>query len=201
MIRLHLYGQLATDYGEYMDISAKTPREAVTALAYQCPKYKDHLINHNWHIVLGKQENDIKEQELDLNLGNYQEVHLIPEIMGQGKWGTTIVGAVLFVVGAVITYGSWGAASGVGVKMMWMGGAMMLGGLIAATTSVPGVGDTRVEEEDKRASFLFSGAVNTSTQGLPIPRGYGRLLIGSAVVSASVYAEEIPEEDEEEVGP
>lgn len=199
MIRLHLYGQLATDYGEYMDISAKTPREAVTALAYQCPKYKEHLINHNWHIVLGEQENDIKEQELDLSLGNYQEVHLIPEIMGQGKFGSVIVGAILFTVGAVLSI--TGVGAGVGGNLMWMGGAMMLGGLIAATTKVPGIDDTRVEEEDKRASFLFSGAVNTSTQGLPIPRGYGRLLIGSAVVSASVYAEEIPEEDEEEVGP
>lgn len=193
MIRLFLYGQLAKDYGEFMDISAKTPREAVTALAYQCPKYKEHLINHNWHIVLGKQENDIKEQELDLSLGNYQEVHLIPEIMGQGKFGSVIVGAILFTVGVVLTI----TGNPYGANLMWTGGAMMLGGLIAATTRVPGIGDTRVEEEDKRASFLFSGAVNTSTQGLPIPRGYGRLLIGSAVVSASVYAEEI----EEGVGP
>lgn len=197
MIRLFLYGQLAKDYGEFMDISAKTPREAVTALAYQCPKYKEHLINHNWHIVLGKQENDIKEQELDLSLGNYQEVHLIPEIMGQGKWGSVILGAILFVVGAALSI----SGNPLGTNLMWMGGAMMLGGLIAATTRIPGIGDTRVEEEDKRASFLFSGAVNTSTQGLPIPRGYGRLLIGSAVVSASVYAEEIPEENEEGVGP
>ena len=181
MIRLHLYGQLKKDYGDYMDFDARTPREAVTALAYQCPKYKKYLQENNWHIILGDKENEISEQELDIHLGKYQEVHLIPAIEGQGKWGATIVGAALFVVGVVT-----GSA-----PLMWMGGAMVVGGLIAATTKVPGIQETRQEEKDKRASFLFSGAVNSSTQGLPIPRGYGRVLIGSSVVSASVYAEQL----------
>lgn len=191
MIRLHLYGQMKKDYGDYMDLEARSPREAVTALAYQCPKYKKYLLENSWHVILGDKENEISEQELDISLGKYQEVHLIPAIEGQGKYGSAIAGAVIFVVGAVLTYTGIGA--GVGVKMMWMGGAMMLGGLIAATTKVPGVKETKKEEIDKRASFLFSGAVNSSTQGLPIPRGYGRVLIGSSVVSAAVYAEQLKE--------
>lgn len=191
MIRLHLYGQMKKDYGDYMDFDARTPREAVTALAYQCPKYKKYLQENSWHIILGDKENEIGEQELDIHLGKYQEVHLIPAIEGQGRWGTAIAGAVLFVVGAVITYASWGTASPLGGQLMWMGGAMMVGGLIAATTKIPGAKETKKEEKDKRASFLFSGAVNSSTQGLPIPRGYGRVLIGSSVVSASVYAEQL----------
>lgn len=182
MIRLFLYGQLAKDYGEYLDFEAKTPREAVTALMYQCPKYKKYLTENNWHIILGEQENEITAQELDIGLGGYKEVHLIPEVMGQGKWGMVILGAIITVV-SVIWWNPSGIAMGVG---------MMLGGIIQATTKIPGVNDTKVEEQDKRASFLFSGAVNTSTQGLPIPRGYGKLLIGSAVISAAVYAENIP---------
>ena len=192
MIRLHLYGQMKKDYGDYMDFDARTPREAVTALAYQCPKYKKYLQENSWHIILGDKENEINEQELDIHLGKYQEVHLIPAIEGQGKWGTAIAGAVLFVVGAVLTYTGIGA--GVGVNLMYMGGAMIVGGLIAATTKIPGAKETKKEEKDKRASFLFSGAVNSSTQGLPIPRGYGRVLIGSSVVSASVYAEQLSNE-------
>lgn len=191
MIRLHLYGQMKKDYGDYMDFDARTPREAVTALAYQCPKYKKYLQDNSWHIILGDKENEISEQELDLHLGKYQEVHLIPAIEGEGKYGSVIAGAVLFAVGAVLTVASGGTGSPLGGKLMWMGGAMMLGGLIAATTKIPGIKETKKEEIDKRASFLFSGAVNSSTQGLPIPRGYGRVLIGSSVVSASVYAEQL----------
>ncbi len=181
MIRLHLYGQLKKDYGDYMDFDARTPREAVTALAYQCPKYKKYLQDNSWHIILGDKENEISEQELDIHLGKYQEVHLIPAIEGQGKYGSAIIGAALFVVGAVTGM----------VPLMIMGGAMIVGGIIAATTKMPGTNETKKEEIDKRASFLFTGAVNSSTQGLPIPRGYGRVLIGSSVVSASVYAEQL----------
>ena len=181
MIRLHLYGQLKKDYGDYMDFDARTPREAVTALAYQCPKYKKYLMDNSWHIILGDKENEISEQELDIHLGKYQEVHLVPTIEGQGKFVSTIIGAAIFAVGAVTGF----------VPLMIMGGAMVVGGLIAATTKIPGTNETKKEEIDKRASFLFSGAVNSSTQGLPIPRGYGRVLIGSSVVSASVYAEQL----------
>lgn len=181
MIRLHLYGQMKKDYGEYMDFDARTPREAVTALAYQCPKYKKYLMDNSWHIILGDKENEISEQELDIHLGKYQAVHLVPAIEGQGKFGSTITGAALFVVGAV---------TGI-VPLMIMGGAMVAGGIIASTTKMPGTKETKREEIDKRASFLFTGAVNSSTQGLPIPRGYGRVLIGSSVVSAAIYAEQL----------
>ena len=182
MIRLYLYGQMRKDYGEYFDVEAKTPREAVTALAYQCPKYKKYFTENNWHIILGEQENEISKDELDIGLGKYQEVHLIPEIMGEGKWGTAIVGAIITVIGVFVPGAQALTAVGVG---------MLVGGIISATTKIPGGKETRTEEQDKRASFLFTGAVNTSTQGVPIPRGYGRLLIGSSVISASVYAEEL----------
>ena len=183
MIRLHLYGQMKKDYGDHMDLEARSPREAVTALAYQCPKYKKYLLENSWHVILGEKENEISEKELDISLGKYQEVHLIQAIEGQGKFVSTIAGAALFVVGAVTGF----------VPLMVMGGAMIVGGLIAATTKMPGTKETKKEEIDKRASFLFSGAVNSSTQGLPIPRGYGRVLIGSSVVSASIYAEQLKE--------
>lgn len=181
MIRLHLYGQMKKDYGDHMDLEARSPREAVTALAYQCPKYKKYLLENSWHVILGDKENEISEQELDISLGKYQEVHLIPAIEGQGKYGSAILGAALFAVGAITGM----------TPLMIMGGAMMLGGLIASATKIPGTKETKKEEIDKRASFLFSGAVNSSTQGLPIPRGYGRVLIGSSVVSAAVYAEQL----------
>jgi predicted phage tail protein len=38
------------------------------------------------------------------------------------------------------------------------------------------------------ASYLFNGPVNTTEQGNPVPVLYGRLIVGSQVVSASVCA-------------
>jgi len=42
------------------------------------------------------------------------------------------------------------------------------------------------EEERQTRSYLFSGPENTAAQGIPVPLGYGRLRVGSVVVSASL---------------
>ena len=42
------------------------------------------------------------------------------------------------------------------------------------------------EDEKRSKSFLFSGAENVAAQGVSVPLGYGRLLVGSVVVSATM---------------
>ena len=42
------------------------------------------------------------------------------------------------------------------------------------------------KEERQTRSYLFSGPENTAAQGIPVPLGYGRLRVGSVVVSASL---------------
>lgn len=183
MITLHLYGSLAADYGEKISLNAATPREAVMALTFQCNKYKDILRSNDWHILVGE-GNHISENELDIGLGKVSEVYLMPRIKGANGAFNFIVGAILFVVGA---FTSW---TGLGVPLMSLGAGMMVGGIIQMTTKVPGAADITRDGADDKASFLFSGPTNTATQGVAIPRGYGKMLIGSVVVSASIYAEQ-----------
>ena len=45
---------------------------------------------------------------------------------------------------------------------------------------------------DPRASFLFSEPGNTSSEGAPVPLAYGRIRVGSVVVSAGIAAEQLP---------
>ena len=73
---------------------------------------------------------------------------------------------------------------------MIAGAGMILGGIIQMTTKIPGA-DTNTESTDNRASFLFTGPKNQSTQGVTIPRGYGRCRTGSIVVYVGLYAEEM----------
>lgn len=42
------------------------------------------------------------------------------------------------------------------------------------------------KEERQTRSYLFSGPENTAAQGIPVPLGYGRLRVGSVVISASL---------------
>jgi predicted phage tail protein len=45
---------------------------------------------------------------------------------------------------------------------------------------------TSGREAARLESFTFSGIVNTSKQGLPVPVAYGRLFVGSAVISSGL---------------
>ncbi|MNL81044.1 Bacteriophage lambda tail assembly protein I [compost metagenome] len=40
------------------------------------------------------------------------------------------------------------------------------------------------------ASYNFNGPVNTTAQGNPVPLLYGRMIVGSSVISAGIYAED-----------
>ena len=192
MITLHLTGKLAEMFGNEVSLDARTPREAVIALSYQSIEYKEHLVTNDWHIFVGE-GNDITESELDLNLGNLKDIYLVPRIEGANNGvGNFIVGAILVVVGYFVSIGTFGAGTVFGAPMIGMGVGLMVGGIIQMTTKVPGADKTSNDSKDDEASFLFNGPTNTASQGVAIPRGYGRMLTGSVVVSASLFAEAIP---------
>ena len=65
----------------------------------------------------------------------------------------------------------------------YLGTALMLGG--AAMMLAPDVPDGTSSE--KAENYLFSGPVNTVKQGQAIPLVYGRAIVGSKTISASVF--------------
>ena len=44
----------------------------------------------------------------------------------------------------------------------------------------------KAKEQRETKSYLFAGTQNVAAQGIPVPLGYGRLKVGSVVVSAAV---------------
>ena len=59
--------------------------------------------------------------------------------------------------------------------------------MLAPKPQVPGAGASR----DPRQSYNFSGIQNTSVQGTPIPLVYGKMYVGSVVVSAGISTTDI----------
>lgn len=51
-------------------------------------------------------------------------------------------------------------------------------------------GLTATDSVDNGTSYHINGATNTVAQGNPVPLLYGKMMIGSAVVSAGVYSED-----------
>ena len=189
MKTLHLYGYMKDKYGDSFDLDVSTPAEAVRALSVQLPGFGEDIRQGNWHVLRGPLED---QEALDgegvlVSLGHDHEVHLLPAVEGAGNGGLmAVVGVVLFVAGFFVGGSTWGPA------MMAMGAGMAVGGIVTMTTKLPSGTDPTVGDNvDQRASFLFNGPTNTSSQGVAVPRGYGRLRVGSIVISASVQAEEL----------
>lgn len=147
------------------------------------------------------------------------EIRIAPVLVGakRGGLGQIILGAII-VVAAVWTGGAaagaagaggaaaggaaaGGAAAGAAASASFLGVtggyaiaaqlgvSMMLGGVIQALSPQQKMSSTR-DGPDNGASYNFNGPVNTTAQGNVVPVGYGRMTIGSAVISAGIYTED-----------
>lgn len=125
----------------------------------------------------------------DLQLqANGNDIRIAPIVVGSKKSGMfqTILGAVLVIVGAVLSFTPFAAAS----PYLYMTGAsMMLGGVIQMLSPMQG-GLASRQDPDNKPSYAFGGPVNTIAQGNPVPILYGKRRIGGAIISAGIYAED-----------
>lgn len=186
MKTFHLHGLAADLYGPSFTLDVKSPAEAVKALSVQLPGFQKMIEDHSWHVIRGpleKQQAD-DEESVCMYLGTETEFHLVPAMSGAGNGGglMMIVGVALMVAASFATGGLAAALWGAGI-------GTTLGGVISSMTKIP-TGLSSSESVDSRASFLFEGAKNQSSQGACIPRGYGREFVGSIMVSLSLDAEE-----------
>lgn len=97
---------------------------------------------------------------------------------------TTAAVAAVAPVAAVAASGVAGAIGATGMAAMsYLGTGLLLGG--AAMMLAPDVPDGNSSE--KAENYLFGGPVNTVKQGEPIPLVYGRAIVGSKTISASLF--------------
>jgi predicted phage tail protein len=77
--------------------------------------------------------------------------------------------------------------SAISLAIGGIGANLLLGGVAQMISPQQNMGAlTSGREAARLESFTFSGIVNTSKQGLPVPVAYGRLFVGSAVISSGL---------------
>jgi len=180
-----LLGELGKRYGRKHLLDVKSPAEAVRAL---CANFKEFAgfvssskdRNVGYRVI--NVRHSIGVDDLHKPAGN--TITIAPVIGGAGGGGgmlNIIIGATLIAASLLLPPGPWTQ------PLMSVGIAMVAGGVIQLLSPVPktpgGQGD------DVKQSYVFSGAVNTTSQGQPVPFGYGRMIVGSAVISAGIVAE------------
>lgn len=97
----------------------------------------------------------------------------------------TVLGVALVAAAFMIP----GLNAAVAMGMLAAGVGMAIGGvfqMLAPTQQ----GLSTADRPENGASYNFNGPVNTTAQGNPVPLGYGKKIVGSAVVSAGIYSED-----------
>ncbi|AMG39991.1 tail assembly protein [Achromobacter xylosoxidans] len=188
---VRLYGRLGAQFGRVHRLAVNSTAEAVRALCVLVPGFETAMASSKGQGVayacfVGKR--NLSEHQLSHPVGD-NDIRIAPMPAGAKRAGLfqTILGAALVVVGGVLTF--TGVGSGIGVPLMQMGGAMMLGGVVQMLSPQQRSLSAK-DRPENGASYNFNGPVNTTVQGNPAPLLYGRMIVGSATISAGIFSED-----------
>lgn len=192
MVNVRFYGSLK-QFGTEFRLDCKTPAEVVQALTSQIPKLRQFIQQGLFTVRVGREylDNRYLEQGLNQHLKEDATVHFTPVLKGSKKAGLfqTIVGAVMVVVGA---FTSWAG----GAALIAGGIGLMAGGVAQMLTKMPSMSTGK--DAEKKQSTSFSNLSNMAAQGRPMPIAYGRIRVGSLIISQGVETMDIERQPPEE---
>ncbi|XJC80013.1 tail assembly protein (plasmid) [Delftia tsuruhatensis] len=186
---IRLYGKLGTRFGRVHHLAVNSLAEGVRALCVLLPGFERELLtsgDRGISYACFLSTTNINEEALEAPVGQ-EEIRIAPVIRGSKRGGLfqTILGVSLVIVGALVVGGN----PVLGYGLMAAGAGMTLGGVFQMIMPMQ-VGLGTADRAENKASYNFNGPINTTAQGNPVPLGYGRKIVGSAVVSAGIYSED-----------
>jgi len=191
---IRLYGKLGTKYGRIHKLYISSTNEAIRALSMLKPGFYEALRDSDQHgiayaVFHGRRNIDV--DDLENPLGD-DDIRIAPILQGHKKAGLfqTIIGAVLIAAAFVYTGGAAAglAAGTIGGTALTAGVGMMLGGIAQLLSPQPKI---NMDYGDGKKGTGFSGPVNNTVAGVPVPIAIGQVIIGSSVISASIVAEDV----------
>lgn len=194
MRKVRLYGRLAEEFGKEFQFDVKSPAEALRAMCYVVPGFKQHLIEYSepgYTVRAGKEYKD--EDTLGDPCSKKEVIRISPVVAGSSAVGRIVFGVALVALAVFqpqFAAGFLSLGSGaMGSAILGMGMSLVLGGVAELLAPKPPTMGTQ-EAPENTPSYTFNGPVNTIGQGHAVPVGYGRLIVGSQVISAQMYSEE-----------
>lgn len=194
-----LSGRLASKFGRTRKLAVSSPAEAAFALCMTVPGFEKELLAASergvkYACFAGRR--NISEEGLAQPVEE-GVIRIVPVLQGSKRGGLfqVVLGAAL--IGAafaapqmglgLLKLGTQGAV--VAPALLGMGVSMALGGVVQMISPQQRGLSTR-DNPENGASYSFNGPVNTTAQGNCVPVLYGEMMVGSAVVSAGIYAED-----------
>ena len=204
-----VYGALRKRLGQCrFEFDVATPAQAIKALCVNFPGLEKWLIDSEkdgvgYRVAVSKEKATQEDMSpLFMPFSDREVFSITPVIAGAGRGvgqillGAALITAAVFMAPAAAAGGGFFTAGATGTSLSAMGYAsiavgnvgisLVLGGIAQAISPQPNTGLERSEEAAKLESFAFSNVVNTARQGLPVPIAYGRVFVGSAVLSSAL---------------
>lgn len=191
---VRLYGRLGAQFGRVHRLAVNSPAEAVRALCVLVPGFEAEMAASGGQGVayacfVGKR--NLSEDQLSHPVGE-ADIRIAPMPAGAKRGGLfqTILGAALIAVSFFIPpAGAFGIAALSAGAVGAIGVSLALGGIVQMLSPQQRTLSTK-DQPENGASYNFNGPVNTTAQGNPVPILYGRMMVGSATISAGIFSED-----------
>lgn len=202
-----VYGSLRKFLGQCrFEFSADTPAQALRALLVNFPDLQKWLIDSEqngiaYRVTVGKQK--VHEQDVSgmfLPWSEREVFSITPVVAGAGRGfittliGIGLIGLAVWTGGTSLSFGATGFGLSTGVAATTslslaiaagnIGVGLTLYGVAQMISPTPGL--NVADEPSVLESASFSGIQQTARQGVPVPIAYGRVFVGSAVISAGL---------------
>ena len=176
MTIVNIHGILAREYGTSFMLSLPNPKDVLEAIDCNKQGFLRRLIELQreglcYDIIINKTR-ITNGPDMDHML-NPATIDLVPAISGSGPAMIPLLGAI----------GIKGAAA------TFLGGVLnsvLFSAISYALTPKPENEALEIIAGGSKSSMLFSNVANLASQGSPVPIGYGRLIVGSQVIQATI---------------
>ena len=210
-----VYGALRKRLGQCrFEFDVNTPAQAIKALCVNFPGLDKWLIDSEkdgvgYRVAVSREK--ITEQDVSPLLMPFSErevFSITPVVAGAGRGSGQILAGLALVTAAIVFAPAAGGFLGIGGSgaitsatgftlgaaassaIGSIGLSLTLSGIAASISPQPGL-DSTLDESVQLESFTFSNVVNTQRQGMPVPIAYGRLFVGSAVLSSGLDVDQV----------
>ena len=198
------------------EFEADTPAQALKALCVNFPDLGKWFIDReadgmHFRVTVGREKITTASADGLLLPWSEREVFSItPVIAGAGRGLTSVLIGIGLIALSFIPFaggafagvtaagGTFGGAAAAGAAIPFasnalfgIGASLVLGGVAQMISPQPQLGLNTGKEAARLESFTFSGIVNTSKQGMPVPIAYGRIFTGSAVISSGLDVDQL----------
>ena len=203
-----VYGALRKRLGQCrFEFDVNTPAQAIKALCVNFPGLDRWLIDSEqdgvgYRVSIGREKISDDLTPLGQPFSDREVFSITPVVAGAGRGGLQIGIGIALIATAIVTGGTSltfgvggfssvaGSSIGLSVAAGNIGLALTLSGIATALSPQPDLNST-LDESVQLESFTFSNVVNTQRQGMPVPIAYGRVFVGSAVLSSGLDVDQV----------